>query len=105
VIGETAAGIYLTESGTKKKAIIRKALAGEGAPTSGYGRPATWRFPGRATPSDHCKRGRTKRPDDLRMTNRSRENERGRFFMNILLTEFHLVSRVFSIPLSFHAVS
>lgn len=30
VIGETAATSYLTESGTKKKAIIRKALAGEG---------------------------------------------------------------------------
>jgi len=30
VIGETAATGYLTEPGTKKKAIIRKALAGEG---------------------------------------------------------------------------
>jgi ParB family chromosome partitioning protein len=30
VIGETAANSYLTEPGTKKKAIIRKALAGEG---------------------------------------------------------------------------
>jgi len=30
VIGETAASSYLTEPGTKKKAIIRKALAGEG---------------------------------------------------------------------------
>lgn len=30
VIGETAARGYLTETGTKKKAIIRKALAGEG---------------------------------------------------------------------------
>jgi len=30
VIGETAANSYLTEPGTKKKAIIRKALAGDG---------------------------------------------------------------------------
>ena len=30
VIGETAASSYLTEPGTKKKAIIRKALAGDG---------------------------------------------------------------------------
>ncbi len=30
VIGETAASSYLTEPGSKKKAIIRKALAGEG---------------------------------------------------------------------------
>ena len=30
VIGETAARSYLTETGTKKKALIRKALAGDG---------------------------------------------------------------------------
>jgi ParB family chromosome partitioning protein len=30
VIGETAANSYLTEPGTKKKAIIRRALAAEG---------------------------------------------------------------------------
>ena len=30
VIGETAADSYLTDTGTKKKAIIRKALAGDG---------------------------------------------------------------------------
>ena len=30
VIGETAAASYLTDTGTKKKALIAKALAGEG---------------------------------------------------------------------------
>ena len=55
VIGETAAASYLTETGTKKKAILRKALAGHGrtkvegwlprfmrCPQTGYtGRPLT----------------------------------------------------------------
>ncbi|MBX9739395.1 MAG: ParB/RepB/Spo0J family partition protein [Beijerinckiaceae bacterium] len=45
VIGETAARSYLTETGTKKKAIIRKALAGDGrAKVEGW-LPGYARFP------------------------------------------------------------
>ncbi|MFM9850380.1 MAG: ParB/RepB/Spo0J family partition protein [Hyphomicrobiaceae bacterium] len=45
VIGETAANTYLTEPGTRKKAIIRKALAGEGRTKVEQWRPRYMTFP------------------------------------------------------------
>jgi len=48
VIGETAATGYLTEPGTKKKAIIRKALAGEGRSKVESWTPRYMAFPQRA---------------------------------------------------------
>ncbi len=45
VIGETAATSYLTETGTKKKAIIRKALAGDGRTKVESWTPRTMAFP------------------------------------------------------------
>jgi ParB family chromosome partitioning protein len=53
VIGETAANSYLTEPGTKKKAIIRKALAGEGRTKVETWTPRYLAFP---------RQGYTKRP-------------------------------------------
>ncbi len=47
VIGETAANTYLTEPGTKKKAIIRKALAGEGRTKVDNWTPRYMTFPQR----------------------------------------------------------
>jgi ParB family chromosome partitioning protein len=54
VIGETAATSYLTEPGTRKKAIIRKALAGDGRTKVEHWTPRYMAFPqrgytGRAT--------------------------------------------------------
>jgi ParB family chromosome partitioning protein len=45
VIGETAANTYLTEPGTKKKAIIRKALAGDGRTRKENWKPRYMAFP------------------------------------------------------------
>lgn len=45
VIGETAARSYLTETGTKKKAIIKKALAGDGRTKVDGWLPGYMRFP------------------------------------------------------------
>ena len=45
VIGETAAGTYLTDTGTRKKAIIRKALAGDGRNKVEGWLPRYLRFP------------------------------------------------------------
>ena len=45
VIGETAARTYLTDTGTKKKALIRKALAGERRPKVEGWLPRYLRFP------------------------------------------------------------
>ena len=45
VIGEQAAASYLTETGTKKKAIIRKALAGDGRTKVDDWTPRYMRFP------------------------------------------------------------
>ena len=53
VIGARAAKSYLTETGTKKKAIIRKALAGEGRTKVDGWMPRTLTFP---------QRGYTQRP-------------------------------------------
>ncbi len=53
VIGETAAGSYLTEPGTKKKTIIRKGLAGEGRTRIENWTPRYLAFP---------RQGYTKRP-------------------------------------------
>ncbi|MBX9590875.1 MAG: ParB/RepB/Spo0J family partition protein [Hyphomonadaceae bacterium] len=47
VIGETAANTYLTEPGTKKKAIIRKALAGDGRTKVDNWTPRYMTFPRR----------------------------------------------------------
>jgi ParB family chromosome partitioning protein len=47
VIGETAATSYLTEPGTKKKAIIRKALAGDGRSKVEHWTPRYMTFPQR----------------------------------------------------------
>jgi ParB family chromosome partitioning protein len=53
VIGETAANTYLTDPGTKKKAIIRKALAGDGRTKVENWMPRYMAFP---------QRGYTERP-------------------------------------------
>ena len=53
VIGETAARSYLTETGTKKKALIRKALAGDGRSKVEGWLPRHMKFP---------QAGYTKRP-------------------------------------------
>ncbi len=45
VIGETAARSYLTDTGTKKKALIRKALAGDGRTKVDGWLPRYMRFP------------------------------------------------------------
>ncbi|MEQ1648221.1 MAG: chromosome partitioning protein ParB, partial [Hyphomicrobiaceae bacterium] len=45
VIGETAARSYLTDTGTKKKALIRKALNGDGRTKAGPWLPRYMRFP------------------------------------------------------------
>lgn len=45
VIGETAAATYLTDTGTKKKALIRKALAGDGRTKVEGWLPRYLRFP------------------------------------------------------------
>jgi ParB family chromosome partitioning protein len=45
VISETAANAYLTEAGTKKKAIIRKALAGDGRTRKEHWTPRYMAFP------------------------------------------------------------
>jgi ParB family chromosome partitioning protein len=55
VIGETAANTYLTEPGTKKKAIIRKALAGEGRSKVDGWRPRYVAFPQRGYTSRDLK--------------------------------------------------
>jgi ParB family chromosome partitioning protein len=47
VVGETAAATYLTDTGTKKKAIIRKALAGDGRTKVEGWLPRYVRFPQR----------------------------------------------------------
>jgi len=48
VIGETAAKSYLTETGTRKKAIIRKALTGDGRTKVETWTPRYLAFPQRA---------------------------------------------------------
>ena len=67
VIGETAANSYLTEPGTKKKAIIRKALAGEGRSKVEGWTPRYMAFPRGQYTGAAWPRGPRQRPDAPRL--------------------------------------